>query len=306
MAQDSDKDQCEICSTPNFAQSFRSGFDGIHQGCPRCGEFKVTGTASSIMRQGLGTKKRALLSGWVRNQFRLGSVPMITTENLQKILASPLPSVGERALALLKEAESGLKELGDRFNISDPRFLSATYSSSQNDIIYLMRMLKEQGYAEISEMGGNSVILPRGYMQLEEARKDAAVSVNGFVAMSFQEDLAAVYSSGFQVGIIGAGYDLVRMDRVEHVNRIDDEIIKQINASKFVVADFTGHRGGVYFEAGYALGRGIPIFWTCSKAHMTDMHFDIRQFNCIDWSTREELAKRLQVRIEAVLGRGPR
>jgi len=306
MAQDADKDPCEVCSTPNSAQSIHSGFDGVHQLCTRCGEFKVTGTASSIMRQGLGTKKRTLLSGWVRNQNRFGSVPMITTENLQKILASPLPSVGDRALALLAEAESGLKELGDRFNIKEPRFLSATYSSSLNDIVYLMGMLKEQGYAEISEMGGSSVILPRGYMQLAEARQGSATSVNGFVAMSFQEGLAEAYSSGFQVGIIGAGYDPVRMDRVEHINRIDDEIIKQINASKFVVADFTGHRGGVYFEAGYALGRGIPIFWTCNKDHMVDLHFDIRQFNCIDWSTEAELAARLQVRIEAVLGRGPR
>lgn len=306
MAQESDKDQCEICSTPNFAESFHSGFDGVHQRCPRCGEFKVTGTASSIMQQGLGTKKRALLSGWVRNQYRLGSVPMITSENLQKILASPIPSVGERALALLAEAESGLKELGDRFNIKEPRFLAATYSASQSDIQYLMGMLKEQEFAKIEEMGGNSIILPRGYIQLEEAKKNVVSSAKGFVAMSFQAELAETYSSGFQVGIIGAGYDPVRMDRVEHINRIDDEIIRQINSSKFVVADFTGHRGGVYFEAGYALGRGIPIFWTCRKNHMPELHFDIRQFNCIDWSTHEELAQRLQVRVEAVLGRGPR
>lgn len=27
-----------------------------------------------------------------------------------------------------------------------------------------------------------------------------------------------------------------------------------INSCKFVIADFTGNRGGVYFEAGYAHG----------------------------------------------------
>lgn len=258
------------------------------------------------MRQGLGTAKRALLSGWVRNQNRSGSVPMITSENLQKILSIPMPSVGERALALLEEAESGLKELGDRFDIKDPRFLAATYSSSQKDVSFLMGMLRDQGFAEIKEMSGGSEILPAGYIRLEEMNRKASNSIKGFVAMSFQDDLAEAYSNGFQVGIIGAGYDPIRMDRVEHINRIDDEIIKQINSSKFIVADFTGHRGGVYFEAGYALGRGIPIFWSCSKSHMADLHFDIRQFNCIDWSTPSELANRLQIRIEAVLGRGPR
>ena len=34
-----------------------------------------------------------------------------------------------------------------------------------------------------------------------------------------------------------------------------------------VVADFTGHRGGVYFEAGFARGLGIPVVWTCHKEY---------------------------------------
>ena len=96
------------------------------------------------------------------------------------------------------------------------------------------------------------------------------------------------------------------MDKIEHINRIDDEIINQINTSRFLVADFTGHRGGVYFEAGYAMGIGLPIFWTCRKDEMSGLHFDIRQFNCIDWETAEELAQRLQSRVESVIGKGPR
>lgn len=38
---------------------------------------------------------------------------------------------------------------------------------------------------------------------------------------------------------------------------------------------------------------------------MGELHFDIRQFNCIDWETVEELANRLSVRLEAVLGPDP-
>jgi hypothetical protein len=72
-----------------------------------------------------------------------------------------------------------------------------------------------------------------------------------------------------------------------------------------VVADFTGHRGGVYYEAGYAAGRGLPIVWTCRRDDINNLHFDIRQYNCIDWTEPSELAKRLRVRIEAVLGDGP-
>jgi nucleoside 2-deoxyribosyltransferase len=72
-----------------------------------------------------------------------------------------------------------------------------------------------------------------------------------------------------------------------------------------VVADFTGQRGGVYYEAGYAAGRGIPVVWSCRKDQIKDLHFDIRQYNCIDWETPAELARRLESRITAVIGDGP-
>lgn len=124
--------------------------------------------------------------------------------------------------------------------------------------------------------------------------------------MWFDADLELAYENGFQVGILNAGYDPVRVDRVEHINRIDDEIIAHIKTASFVVADFTGHRGGVYFEAGFALGLDLPVIWSCRKDHLPDLHFDVRQFNCIDWESPDELALRIQRRIEATVGKGPR
>jgi hypothetical protein len=38
---------------------------------------------------------------------------------------------------------------------------------------------------------------------------------------------------------------------------------------------------------------------------MKDLHFDIRQYNCIGWTAPAELAARLKVRIEATIGDGP-
>jgi len=109
MPSEEDMDRCEVCADQLATTIPSGGFDGIHQDCPRCGEFQLTETASSIMRQALGTDRRALLSGWVRSQNRLGSVPMITSENLKTILAAPLPSVVDQSNALLKEAALGLK-----------------------------------------------------------------------------------------------------------------------------------------------------------------------------------------------------
>ena len=140
----------------------------------------------------------------------------------------------------------------------------------------------------------------------DRLKRKVTRSDKGFVAMWFDPSLVPVYEQGFQPGILRVGYDSVVMNRVEHVKRIDDEIIAQINSSRFVVANFTGHRGGVYFESGFALGVGLPVLWTCRKDDMKRLHFDIRQYNTIHWDNYEDLATRLQHRIEATVGKGPK
>ena len=43
--------------------------------------------------------------------------------------------------------------------------------------------------------------------------------------MRFVDELNDAYESGISVAVLNAGYEPVRVDRTEHVNRIDDEII---------------------------------------------------------------------------------
>ena len=297
-------DPCVICTT-EIAETITPNGDYIHQKCPRCGEFKVTGSALAVMGTGLGTEKRAKLSGWAFSQWRAGAIPMLMTSNLNQVLARPIPSVAQRAVQLLAEAGRNLGHLGAYFNVFEPRFLAATYSATNEDVTFLLKALEQQYFVKSVTMDGECEITPSGYMKLDELSSPSSTSSQGFVAMWFSEDLNTAYSDGLEPGVFGAGYDPLRIDKAEHINRIDDEIIRQIKASRFVVADFTGHRGGVYFEAGFAMGLGLPVFWTCRHDHMSELHFDIRQFNCIGWQTTSELAERLAIRLEAVLGPGP-
>jgi nucleoside 2-deoxyribosyltransferase len=117
--------------------------------------------------------------------------------------------------------------------------------------------------------------------------------------------LEDAWHSGLRRAIVDAGYKPLRIDKKEHANKICNEIIAEIRRSRFLVADYTRHRGGVYYEAGFAAGRGLPVILTCRKNQMTQLHFDIRQCNCIDWEEQEDLAQRLKVRIEALIGDGP-
>ena len=87
--------------------------------------------------------------------------------------------------------------------------------------------------------------------------------------MWFDKSMDEIWEKGFRPAIKAAGYKAIRIDRKEHLNKIDDEIIAEIRRARFLVADFTqgkaGQRGGVYYEAGFAHGLNIPVVFTCRK-----------------------------------------
>jgi hypothetical protein len=101
--------------------------------------------------------------------------------------------------------------------------------------------------------------------------------------MSFTEEMLQVYKEGIEPAIRQAGFAPMLIKNKEHINKIDDEIIAEIRRSAFLIADFTGHRQNVYFETGFAIGLARQVVWTCQKDQIKDLHFDIRQYNCIDW-----------------------
>jgi hypothetical protein len=149
------------------------------------------------------------------------------------------------------------------------------------------------------------MVLAKGFGRIIEMQKSGRTSAFVFVAMSFAENMNDIYDRAIEPAIRDAGYKPIRVDRTEHVNRIDDEIIGRIKASRFMVADFTGHRQGVYFEAGMMLGLGRTVIWMCKEEELSKSHFDTRQYNFIDYKSVEEARKRLYDRIMAIEGAGP-
>ena len=144
-----------------------------------------------------------------------------------------------------------------------------------------------------------------GWSRVEADKQANFTSDKGFVAMWFAPEMTPVYDDGHKPGIEDAGYKAVRVDGVEHNNKIDDRIIAEIRESRFVVADFTGQRGGVYFEAGFAMGLGLPVIYTVREDEIGKVHFDTRQYNHIVWRDEAHLRERLSERIRATVGRGP-
>lgn len=130
-----------------------------------------------------------------------------------------------------------------------------------------------------------------------------------FVAMWFDASMEEAYTEGIRPAIEDAGYASFRIDRKEHNNRIDGEIISEIRRSRFLVADFSqgkdGARGGVYYEAGFAHGLNIPVIFTCRKDNLDDLHFDTRQYKHIVWETPDDLRKQLLKRITVTINDRP-
>ncbi len=164
-----------------------------------------------------------------------------------------------------------------------------------------------QGWLSKGRSEGDVVIAPEGWQEITRLQQANVGSRVGFVAMRFTGEFQPLFNQGIEPGIRAAGYESFRVDRKEHNNRIDDEIIASIKQSRFLIADFAECRGGIYFEAGFAMGLGLPVIWLTRADQLDNVHFDNRQYNFITWCDGEwdELIKRLRFRIEATIGRGP-
>lgn len=119
-----------------------------------------------------------------------------------------------------------------------------------------------------------------------------------FIAMSFDDSMSKARES-IKDALYHFGYKPILIDVKEHNNQIVPEIFKEIKNSKFVIADLTGQRGGVYYEAGYAAAKNIPVILCCKKGE--NPHFDVAQINTIFWFNENDLKQRLIDRIKATI-----
>lgn len=196
--------------------------------------------------------------------------------------------------------------LGEYTEFNAARDYPLLLLSGPSELDYLTRELFDRGH--ITGTNDGLSLTMHGWERLEDIRRQGGASTRCFVAMWFHESMNEAYEQAIAPAITEAGYEPLRIDRMEHVNRIDDEIIGQIKRSRFMVADFTGQRHEVYFEAGLMLGIGRTVIWMSRREDLTKdggLHFDIRQFNFIAYESTGEARKRLYDRILALEGEGP-
>jgi hypothetical protein len=295
---------CPLCDAPpKDMRRDPSGRDAIHVECERCGRFTISDT---VTLTGLEPAQKPLLAAYCRRLPQEAEPPRITSATIQQFIYAvpkytPLEKL-DNLLAIMGRMSAGL---GKYTTFDSKKDYPLLVAENSDEAEFLLRELHKREYTD-GNMDGTFLTL-RGWERLPEVQRGGRLSNRAFVAMSFEEGLKPLYENAIEPAIRESGYDPLRMDRHEHVNRIDDEIIAQIKRSRFMVADFTRQRYGVYFESGMMMGLGRTVIWLSDKRELDEgkLHFDIRQFNFIAYESLEDAKTRLYNRILAVEGEGP-
>ena len=285
------------------------------------GGYKVSEGLLKLSINKLSDRQKSWLTTWITDQWVLGNdQPWITFEALSAIRRKGALPVHKRADRLLRWITLATHTARVGVNIAIPQndygYLAWSESTEWSEVQYLLDYLMEKGWLVLLGYDRRGLICKvtvDGHSRVEELDQEhmAIDSSQAFVAMWFDDSMNEAFENGIKSAIENTGYDAFRIDNKADVDKIDDEIIGEIRRSRFLVADFThgakGARGGVYYEAGFAYGLGLPVVRSCRKdiIDKNELHFDVRQHYHVVWETPDELRDGLENRIRALIGEGP-
>ncbi|MFC2155696.1 hypothetical protein ACFLRB_04310 [Acidobacteriota bacterium] len=295
-------------------ENIRSLGPKSHVKCDRCGEYIVPGllnnttkdSASILSRLGKNYEgKEYILSGVTRNAFKNGIIIEFNPENIADLIdGAPNPST---PLEVLDQVLLYISNKSQPFDFTFPLNLEFDYplfyAKNGSELKYVLSNPEYKGYLDFgSSNNGNTLKLrPVGWERADAIRRKRPDLKQAFVAMWFNEDMIDVYTKAIYPALDTTGYKPYRVDLDKsNTNMIDNKIIAEIRKSRILVVDLTGARPSVTFEAGFAMGLGIELIWTCREDDKNKIPFDIRQFPFIIWKTHEELKKELINKIEAL------
>ena len=289
----------------------RTGFDYVVETSPRAGGKYVISDIARIHIEGdqFSNSHRARLTTRLIDLRQQGvEWPVVTKELIieaKNARALPIHQRADRLLHYLVESVDSVAS-SIRVTIESHEAYAWSESLSWEEIDYFLKYLSQMGWLEGQSSGNvyRGQVTVNGHNRIAE-QKTIVDSSQAFVAMWFDDSMAEDQQKGIEAGIRDAGFTPLAINRKEHVNKIEDEVIAEIRRSRFLVADFThgddGVRGSVYYEAGFAHGLDIDVIFTCREG--ATLHFDTSHYNHIVWNDFTDLREKLKNRILAVIDR---
>lgn len=271
---------CPVCE---FETSFTVGANARATiDCLICGSFEAT-EEFLLKTIGQSIEDKHIYSGALREHHLLGNNYILgDLNNLRQsvlIPENPIDQIDKLLLSLEKKASHFGQIMTYDCNTNFPE----AYAKNPDEYFHLLKNAYYREYVECncSNPQGSIELKWKGATRIAQLRRSDVNSNQAFVAMWFHPRTKDVFDNGIEPALEATDFKAVRIDKKEFNLKIDDEIIASIKKSGLVIADVTGHRQGVYFEAGYAMGLGIQVIWTCCEKFIKTAHFDTRQYNHI-------------------------
>jgi nucleoside 2-deoxyribosyltransferase len=305
--------KCDVDGTPNhhLLDTFSCDYCGVYI-LPKIGlsavydiqsqsdKFKI---ACILNERRLKKLAGIALKNKMEKEKTVCGFPMISVDDILEEFPKKASDLLNRTLLNLSRLPERPFDVINRSKIkADERLL--LFNPNRKACDAFLHELAEQGYIRFKEATSTIFFLTTKFWEIvENLQKKEVGNKRAFVAMWFDESMNDYYKNGVKKAIEDAGYVPVRIDLQDFNEKICDEIIAEIKRTKFLVADFSGLRSGVFFEAGFAKGLGREVIFTVMEKDIEKLkeHFDTRQYNHIVYDTPEDLYKRLYNRICATI-----
>lgn len=323
---------CLFCKHPNSKPIAGGYYDGQMFQCPVCGEYEISRSllqtsfqkevVENFFKKAPAIAAERHLHGHDRFSLYsydfvefLNGYPTNFIEKLERALAN---------LAILTNYEPNQKEITVQdFGILFIEHNVHTFGTAE--ITSMLNQLQNEGWITFNSANGrySYTLTLNGIKQALKLKRNVQRKHQTFIAMWF-DNTTSTFRKATKDAIAAAGYKPEIVDENYHNDFIMNKVINMINDSRFVIADLTsipeekdkssGVRGGVYFEAGYAEGRGLPVILTCEKNAHDRVHFDLKQKSTILWTKDESgilkvgqfnYVEYLIEHIIATIGKGP-
>jgi hypothetical protein len=271
--------------------------------CKRCGEYRVSIALGwpPIISEEL----KPLLSAAARQGAESGVPILLDKANLEEI-AAPHRSVtiSQRVEKTLHFVAARCKRPGEQVQIDFEMDYPVSDCLTGDELRACIEFLSEEQLLneyEPQHLHDVMTYAPTmgGWQAVEPTLPTEGEPDRCFVAMWFNDEMDPVYKSGFAKAIEECGFKPY-LDKEYPTNKsIMDRILSEIRRARFVVADFTGHRQSVYYEAGFARGIGREVIGCCREDEIQNLTFDTRHLGHVVWKDAADLRQKLADSIRA-------
>lgn len=286
---------CPLCQLEAELENSRSRTFPFN--CRRCGKFEITEEAA-----GVPDELRPYLSSATRQASESGRRLKITTTNARDLAESHRrTTVTERLDKLLAVLARKAKSPGTPSVLSLGFDYPLVDAHDERELGAYLGYLQEKGILrEVGIPSGVAYLITiDGWRMIEPTVRPGGEPGRCFVASWLDDQMDEPYRTGIDPAVRACGYTPVWMKDIPENKGITDRILSEIRRAEFLVADFTGQRQSVYFEAGFARGLGREVIWCCREDDLSHVHFDTRHLGHVAWKDPDDLRRKLEESIRA-------